>query len=312
MKIVFLGSAQFGEPSLRALVESGHEVACVVTQQDKPKNRGLHLEPTPIKVTAQKLGLPVYQPVNINSADSIEFLQQYRADLFIVIAYGQILSSEVLKIARIMPLNVHASILPAYRGAAPINWCIANGETKTGNTLIRMNEKMDAGPILMHSQIPIDRNDTAETLERVLAFDAAALLLQGVMAISAGTVVEIPQDVSKVSIAPKLKKQHGQIQWNMSARSIIDTSRGMCPWPGTFTHLSGKLLKVFGISAEKCNTPSGTAKAGTVTHIGKNELYVQSADELIRISEVQMEGKRRMSVSEFLLGHKLTVGDVLE
>lgn len=313
MRIIFFGSSHFGEPSLRALAAGGFSIPLVVTQQDKPKNRGLHCEPTRIKSVARELGLEVYQPADINTCESVSFLGSFGADIFVVIAYGQILSANVLALPRIKPLNVHASLLPSYRGAAPINWCIAEGETKTGNTLIEMNEKMDAGPIILQSGIPILSVDTAVTLEKKLSEDAAELLLAGIRSIEAGTASYIPQDTEKVSIAPKLKKQHGRIKWDRPAYATVNQARAMQPWPGVFTSYKGKYLKVFELSAENyINTQEPAQEAGTIVSCDRDCILVKTADGFLRIRSVQPEGKRRMSIADFLAGHSMRAGDIFD
>lgn len=312
MKIIFFGSAHFGEPSLRALAAAGFSVPLVVTQQDKPKNRGLHCEPTRIKSVARELGIEVYQPADINTGDAVAFLGSFAADIFVVIAYGQILSASVLALPRLKPLNVHASLLPSYRGAAPINWCIARGETMTGNTLIEMNEKMDAGPIVSQSEIPIVSVDTAVTVEEKLSADAAGLLIAGIRSIEDGTAVRIPQDTGKVSIAPKLKKEHGRIKWDRPSYVTVNQARAMQPWPGVFTSYKGKYLKVFELSAENSNTQEVTLKAGTIAGCDRNGILVRTADGFVRIRVVQPEGKRCMPVVDFLAGHGMRAGDIFE
>lgn len=313
MNIVFFGSSNFAVPSLRALITSGHRISCVVTQPDKQKGRGLHLEGTLVKTEAFASGLKIYQPPNINTNEAIEFLKSLSADLFIVIAYGQILSQRVLDIPRIFAINIHASLLPKYRGAAPINWALIHGEETTGITVMKMTEQMDAGPIIMQSQLDILKDDTALTLEEKLSDLGTKILLQPLKDIENNNYKLVPQDESRASFAPKLKKEDGLINWNKPAQDIYNLIRGCINWPGAFTHYKGKLLKIYKSKVRQCaSAPVRQLPiAGEITHVSKNSIEVATGNDNLIIQELQIEGKRRMNIEEFIAGHKICAGEIL-
>ncbi len=311
MNIVFFGSSHFAEPSLRALVEAGHKIPCVVTQPDRKKGRGLHLSPTAIKTIAQELRLKVYQPEKINAPTAVEFLKGLNADLFAVIAYGQILSREILGMPKIFAVNAHASLLPKYRGAAPINWAIINGDNKTGITIIKLNEKMDAGPIILQSKVPINGNDTFITLEDKLSREAAKVLLESVKSIENGNYKLLIQDENAVSFAPKLKKSDGMINWDKPAEDIHNLVRGCLGWPDAFTCYNGKLLKIlrarvsiYDVEGKSPVSPD----SGEVLSISKEGIFVATGKGNLIINELQIEGKRIMAAAEFASGHKISPG----
>ncbi|MDD3275297.1 MAG: methionyl-tRNA formyltransferase, partial [Candidatus Omnitrophica bacterium] len=239
MKIVFFGSSHFAVPALEALIKSPHEVVCVVTQPDKKRGRHLHLSGTDIKNTAVAARLKVFQPEDVKSVESVDFLKRFGADVFVTAAYGQIFSQEVLDIPRIMPLNIHASLLPRYRGAAPINWAIINSDKKTGVSIMYVSLKMDSGPILLQKETLIKGGDTALTLEERLRVLGAGLLMEALKLIDAREYRLFDQDEDKAIFAPKLKKEDGLIQWHNHAAVIHDQIRGVLPWPGAFTSYRG-------------------------------------------------------------------------
>lgn len=308
MKIVFFGSSQFGLPALKAIVENNYEVICVVTQPDRQKGRGLKFLPTPVKQIAKELGLLVYQPEKINTVEAIKFLKDLNADLFVVIAYGQILLDEILNIPKIFSLNVHASLLPKYRGAAPINWAIINGDKTTGITIIKMTKKMDAGPIILQKSLEILEDDTAITLEERLSFLSSELLITVLDAIKKDNYKLIPQDESKVSFAPRLKKEDGLIDWNKSAVQINNLIRGCTGWPGAFTYYKGKLLKIYKANVVE-SKDFNYRLPGQILKVDKEGIVVATQEGDLVITELQLEGKRRMKVEEFILGHKISIGD---
>ena len=318
MNIVFFGSSQFAVPSLKALLATKHKISCVVTQPDKKKGRGLHFEGTAIKVVAEESGLEIYQPYKINTSDAIKFLKDLKPDLFIVISYGQILSQEVLAIPKIFCINVHASLLPKCRGAAPINWTIVNGEKTSGITIIKMTEEMDAGPIILQKIININDSDTVITLQDKLSKVAAELLIDSFRAIENNDYKLTPQDEKKVTFAPKLKKEDGLIYWNKPAYNICNLIRGVYAWPGAFTYYHGKILKiyrarVFQLSAAPC-LPAGRScqlSAGEVVKVDKNSIVVATGKDYLIIEELQIEGKRMMRAEEFIAGHRIQAGEIL-
>lgn len=318
MNIVFFGSSQFAVPSLRALLVTKHKISCVVTQPDRKKGRGLHFEGTAVKTVAEEFGIKIYQPQNINTDEATKFFKDLNPDLFIVISYGQILSQEILDIPKIFCLNVHASSLPKYRGAAPINWAIINGEKNTGVTIIKMTDQMDAGWIILQKTIEIKDDDTAITLEDRLSKVAAESLFDSLQSIEDNHYQLTLQDERGVSFAPKLKKEDGLINWNKSAYQIYNLTRGILDWPGAFTYYKGKLLKiykakVFQLLAVPC-LPAGRScqlSAGGVVRVDREGIVVATGKDDLIIEELQMEGKRRMKVAEFISGHKISPGERL-
>lgn len=309
MNIVFFGSSQFAVSSLRALLTTQHKVSCVVTQPDRQKGRGLRLEGTIVKAVAEESGLEFYQPDRINTSEAIRFLKDLNPDLFVVIAYGQILSKGILGIPKIFSLNVHASLLPLYRGAAPINWAIINGETKTGITVIKIAKQMDAGPIILQETIDINGDDTAITLEDRLSQMAAQRLLESIKFIENNNYQFSPQDENKVSFAPKLKKSDGKINWNKPAYSIYNLVKGCLPWPGAFTDYKGKLLKIYKAKVIESPSRQVAKPPGEIMQIFKKGIVVATAKDSLIIEELQMEGKRRMKAEEFITGHKICEGE---
>jgi methionyl-tRNA formyltransferase len=311
MNIVFFGSAGFAVPSLKALAESGHKVCCVVTQPDRKKGRGLDWKATSVKLAAQELKYQVYTTENINSQETAEFLKHFNADLFIVIAFGQIFSPEILNIPRIFSMNIHASLLPKYRGAAPINWAIINGEKETGVTVIKLTQEMDAGPIILQKKVNIDYDDTAVTLSDKLSRLAADALLDSVKAIENNSFNLTVQDKNGISFARKLKKQNGLINWEKSAEDIYNLVRGCFGWPGAFTYYRGKLLKVYKASVAKITSLASGKPIGQVMDISALGVTILTGQGALTIEEIQLEGKKRMPVSEFIKGSKIDAGEIL-
>ncbi len=311
MNIIFFGSAQFAAPSLKAIITGGHKISCIVTQPDRQRDRGLHLEGTPVKAVASESGIQIYQPEDINSNEAIKFLKGLKPDLFIVISYGQILSRSVLDIPKIFAINAHASLLPKYRGAAPINWAIIRGEKNSGVSIIKMTEKMDAGPIIAQKLINIENEDTAVTLEGKLSLLAAKTLLDTLEPIKTNNYNLINQVENMVSFAPKLKKEDGLINWNKSACEICNLIRGVINWPGAFTYYKGKLLKIYKARVSSQVREFASSNPGEILEASKEGIVVFTGKGNIIIEELQIEGKRRMKVEEFIAGHKISVGEIL-
>ena len=310
MKIVFFGSAHFAVPSLQALIKSKHEVACVVTQPDKQKGRHLQVSGTDVKSIALEAKLKIFQPENINTQESGQFLKSIEADVFVIIAYGQILSQEILDIPKIMPINIHASLLPRYRGAAPINWVIINAEKKTGITVIYVTAKMDAGPIIMQEEIKIADEDTSVTLEEKLRNCGVKLLIEALSSIDKREYRLVEQVEDDVIYAPKLKKEVGLIDWSTPAVNIHNQIRGLLPWPGAFTSYRGKMLKIF--QAEVFVIfPNHKPLPGEVVRADKQGIVVACARGFLKVNELQLEAGKRMNAQSFIIGHKLVVGEVL-
>lgn len=302
MKIIFFGSSDFAVPVLEALSKK-EEVALVVTQPDRKKGRSLKLSATAVKQLAGGLGVNVYQPDNVNEKSSVEYLKGFRADLFVVASFGQILKRELLDIPKKYCLNVHASLLPKYRGAAPINWALVNGEKETGVTIIKMNEKMDEGGIMDKEIVDISMYDDALTLSSKLSGKGALLLLRSIGLIKTGNASFVKQDASWATYAPKLKKQDGVIDWNLSAGEIYNRIRALVPWPGCFTHLGKKILKIWKAApADISDYKEGMP--GTILEIRKDNILVSAGKGALEIKELQLEGKRCMKAEEFIPGHK--------
>lgn len=311
MNIVLFGSPDFAVPSLKALFTTQHKILCVVTQPDRPWGRGLHWSGTTIKRVAESANLRIYQPVRINLPEAIKLLKNLDPDLFIVIAYGQILSKQILDIPRIFCVNLHASLLPKYRGAAPINWAIINGEKITGVTVIKLIEKMDAGPIIMQKRVDIYEEDTSISLQEKLSHIAAQLLLDSLKAIGNNTFTLTDQDENQVSFAPRLKKQDGLINWNNSATNIYNQIRGCMDWPGTFTYYKGRLLKIYKAKVIRLSGDQVIRDPGEIIRVSKEGIAVACAKDSLIIQELQIEGKRKMKVVEFIAGHRVCVGENL-
>lgn len=312
MNIVFFGSSDFALPSLEAILEAGYKVSGVVTQPDRKKGRGLGLGGTSVKAFAQRSALPVYQPDWVNSAESLQDLKNLHADLFVVVSYGQLLSEELLRLPRIFCVNLHASLLPRYRGAAPIHRAILNGEEETGATVIKMRHEMDAGEIILQEKTAIGLSESAPELEQRLSKMGAGLLLRALASIKAGTFGLLPQDEKAATFAPKLKKNDGLIDWHRSALQIHNQVRGCLLWPGAFTYRKGKLLKIYKTTLlPDAAVPGKGHTAGEVVAVDKKGITVMAGDAPLLIEELQMEGKRRMSAEEFIAGHCLCFGERL-
>ena len=309
-RIIFFGTPSFAVPTLQNLLQREDEVVAVVTQPDRGKGRGQKVVPSPVKefiLQHEKYELPIFQPESVKEKAFQERLQELNPELFVVVAYGQILPGSILKIPKYGAINVHASLLPKYRGASPIAWAILRGEKMTGVTTMIMDEGMDTGNILLQAEIPIGKEETAETLHNRLASLGAQLLLETVGRMKAGNLRPLPQEHSKATYAPLLKKEDGQIDWRKEAEEIDRRVRAFNPWPGAFTSLKGQLLKIYRGEVRK-RAPTG--KAGTVIWVGSDFIEVETGKDSFLIKEVQLEGKRRMTVRDFLSGHSIAVGTV--
>jgi methionyl-tRNA formyltransferase len=310
MKIVFFGSSHFAVPALEALVKSPHQVVCVVTQPDKKKGRHLRISGTDVKGTALAAKLKVFQPENIKSKESVDFLKELSADLFVIVAYGQILSQEVLDIPKIMPVNIHASLLPRYRGPAPINWAVINADKKTGVSIMFVSLRTDSGPVIAQREIKIEDEDTAETLEDKLRLLGASLLMDTLKLIDERNYRLIEQDEDKVLLAPKLKREDGLIDWSVHAAEIHNQVRGVLPWPGAFTFFRGRMLKIF--KTEVLPAFSGHKHVdGEVVRADKHGIIVSCGRGYLSIKDLQLEAGKRMSAHSFFAGHRVKAGEIL-
>jgi methionyl-tRNA formyltransferase len=303
MRIVYMGTPQFAVSPLRALAAEGYEIAGVVTRTDKPAGRGRSLTAPPVKSAAVEMGLPVYQPKRVREAVFINQLQSISPEVVIVAAYGQILPREILTLPKFGCINIHASLLPSYRGAAPINWAIIKGEEETGITIMQMDEGMDTGAILMQDRIVIDPTDTAGSITERLSTVGARLIKAALPLIVDGRLLPLPQNGSRATLAPLLKKEDGLIDWNISAYNIHNLIRGLSPRPGAYTFLDGKIIKI--IAAEAV---SGTGEPGLLYEKDKQTLESGTGKGLLRIVSIQPEGKRPMTAGDFLRGHRGLVG----
>lgn len=308
MRIVFMGTPDFAVPSLKALVEAGHEVCGVFTQPDKPKNRGMKLQQPPVKEYALSIGVPVFQPVKLRDGEALGILRELAPDMIVVAAYGKLLPVDILELPRLGCINVHSSLLPKYRGAAPINWAILNGEDETGVTIMYMAEGMDTGDILAQAATPIDISENAAQLFERLAHLGAELLIKTVEQISAGSVRAVPQDDSLSSHAPMLSKELSPMDWGRTARQLHDQVRGLYPWPAATTVLDGTRCRILRTALLEEGTDQ---KPGTVLRADKKSLRVAcGSGGVLEILELQPDGKKAMAAVAFLLGHPIQVGTV--
>jgi methionyl-tRNA formyltransferase len=306
MRIVFMGTPDFAVGALEAIIKAGHEVVAVVTQPDKPKGRSGQMQFPPVKECALKYNIPVFQPAKIKTPEAVEELRGYNADIFVVAAFGQILSKEILDMPRLGCVNIHASLLPKYRGAAPINWCIIDGEEKTGVTIMQMNEGLDTGDILTVKEVPIDKKETAETLFDKLSVAGAELIVDTLPKLANGEVTPIQQDDSKSSYAKLMHKSLGKVDWTKSAVSIERLVRGLNSWPSAFTSFNGKTVKLW--SCDVVSDTDNKGEAGTIVNVAKDYFDVACGEGVLRVLELQLEGKKRMDTKSFLLGNQWKVG----
>ncbi len=308
MNIIFMGTPEFAIPSLTLLLASDNTLAGVVTQPDRPKGRGKKLTPPPVKTVAQQHGLPLVQPDTVKEEPFTHWLKMQHPDLIVVVAFGQILPPRILRIPAHGCINLHASLLPHYRGAAPIHWPIINGDETTGVTTMFMNEWMDTGDIILQRETKIEPTDDALTLGHRLSTLGAKLLLETINHLKKGTVTSRPQDHSKSSHAPPLKKDDGCIDWKRNARDIHNQIRGTLPWPGSFTRFENKLLKI--VKAEIADAPL-QHPPGTIAHVSPDGVQVATGNGYLLLTEVQLENRRKMTAREFVQGNALPVGTPL-
>ncbi len=318
MKIIFMGTPDFSVGTLEALVEAGHEVVLAVTQPDKPKGRGKEMQFTPVKECACKYKIPVFQPRRVREPECIENLRKYEADIMVVVAFGQILPKEILEMTPYGCVNVHASLLPKYRGAAPIQWSIMDGESVTGVTTMQMNEGLDTGDMLLKVEVPITEKETGGSLHDKLAEAGAKLCVETLEGLQKGEITPIPQGETTTSYAKMLDKQLGNIDWTKSAVEIERLIRGLTPWPSAYTNWNDKVMKIWDASVfkacnEVCDTPvaSEDAVPGTIIRVEKQSFFVQTGDGILEIRELQIPGKKRMEADAFLRGYQVKAGERL-
>jgi len=304
MKIIFFGTSSFATTPLISLINSKHKLLAVVTQPDKRSGRGLVKSFSPVKLVSQKYDIPVHQPATCSNAEFLKTLKGLGADLFVVVSFGQILPEEALEIPKIYSINIHSSLLPKYRGAAPINWAVSNGETSTGVTIFKMTKDMDRGDVIAKEEIKIEHSDTALSLNDKLSKVGADLLLETLEAIKDKKVTLTPQDDTVATHAPKLSKKDGLIDWGKTTSQIHNHVRAMIPWPAATTSLNKKRMKLW-----KTGIPEGCSELmgepGTIVKVGRDGIIVKTGDGAIAILELQSEGAKRMPVEAYLRGHKL-------
>ncbi len=320
MKIIFMGTPHFAASALEKLVEAGHEITLVVTQPDKPKGRSGELQVSDVKACALKHGFPVFQPERIKLPENVAYLKNYEADIYVVAAFGQILSQEILDIPKFGCVNIHASLLPKYRGAAHIQKALIDGEKTTGVTIMQMAAGMDTGDILLQREIPIDDNETGGGLFDKLSELGAELIVEALPKIERGELTPVPQDEELATKCGKLSKNMGKIDFNKNAVAIRNLVRGLNPWPSAFTRHDGKMLKIWVADAlddMQVKEISGNAEVlknavpGTVSFVTQEAIGVATGKGTLVLKEVQLEGKKRMLVKDFLLGNKIEIGTKL-
>lgn len=308
MKVIFMGSPDFAVGALQSIIDAGYDVTAVVTQPDKEKGRSKELQYTPVKECALKNNITVLQPKRIKSKEAVEELSKYEADIFIVAAFGQILSAEILSMPKYGCINIHASLLPKYRGAAPIQWAIIDGEKETGITIMQMDEGIDTGDILLQEKVAILDTDTGESLFDKLAECGARLLVKALQLIEEGSLVHVKQDDSMSCYAKMLTKDMGLLDFKKDAEMLARLVRGLNSWPSAYTYYKQKTLKIW--EAVVCVMPSGMKNvlSGTVVDVSKDSFTISTGKDALKITKVQLEGKKKMDVATFLLGYKVEVG----
>jgi len=310
MKLVFAGSPRFALPTLERLVREGYDIEAVVTQPDRPVGREQELQASPVKQTALKLGLPLFQPEKIKGESSREFFNDLQPEAVVVVGYGQILPPWLLELPRFGCINLHASLLPAYRGAAPIQWAVANGETKTGVTTMQMDPGLDTGPILLQWETAIGPEETAVELAERLSVAGADLMIETLRGLAEGRLTAHAQDNSLASRAPLLKKEDGRIDWNWPATQVFNRVRGLLPWPGAYTGFRGKKLQVW--RALPSSQPLSRELSPGELRMDSNEVYAGCGrGTALRLLELQLEGKKRLPAADFLRGAHLHPGEKL-
>lgn len=317
MKIVFMGTPDFAVDVLEAVIAAGHQVVVVVTQPDKPKGRGKGVQMTPVKLCALKHGIEVLQPARVREPEQVEKLAKFQADIFVVAAFGQLLPEEILQLPKYGCVNIHASLLPKYRGAAPIQWAILNGEKETGITIMQMDKGLDTGDILMKCVVPMEAKETGESLHDKLCEAGAKLIVEALPKIERGELVPEKQKEEEANYVGMLKKSLGLIDWTKDAVSIDRLVRGLNSWPSAYTYYNKKSLKIWESEPIEEKTDGGQKpeetgrKAGRIERVEKDAFYVETGKGLLKVTAVQLEGKKKLPVKEFLLGYPMKEGTEL-
>ncbi|WP_456396074.1 methionyl-tRNA formyltransferase [Desulfurobacterium sp.] len=307
--IVFMGTPDFAVPPLKKLLENdAFKVSLVVTQPDKPAGRGRKLRPPPVKLVADRYGIPVVQPEKVRGNEELfEKLRKIAPDFIVVAAYGKILPEELLRIPKVAPVNIHASLLPKYRGASPIQSVLLNGEKKTGVTIMKITEKLDSGDIYIQEETSITIDDTAQTLHDRLSVMGGNLLVKALPLIASGKLKPVPQNDSEATYCFQIRKEDGKIDWRDTAENIFNKVRAFTPWPSAFTHFNGKKL----IKITKALPVKGQGKPGVVVDIDKDGFYVGTGKDLLKVLRVKPEGRKEMNADDFVRGYRLKIGDKL-
>lgn len=309
MKVIFMGTPDFAVGTLEALIAAGHDVVLAVTQPDKPKGRGKHLQFPPVKEAARAHGIEVFQPGRIREPECIGRLRTFQADIIVVAAFGQILPKEILDMPPYGCVNVHASLLPKYRGAAPIQWAVINGDRISGVTTMRMEEGLDTGDIIMQEEVALDPKETGGSLFDKLSGIGADLCVRTLAAIADGSAVYTPQDPAAATKVGMIRREFGRMDWTMQARQLERLIRGLSPWPGTYTKWKNRTLKIWDADVIEENTDCAP---GSVVKVTGNDVRVQTGDGILVLNEVQPEGKKRMSCGAFLRGNPVREGEAFQ
>lgn len=309
MRIIFMGTPDFSVPTLEALVASGHEVVAVVTQPDKPKGRGKEIHMSPVKECALQHNIPVYQPVRARDEAFVEEMRALNPDAMVVIAFGQILPKSLLDLPKYGCVNIHASLLPKYRGAAPIQWAVIDGEKESGVTIMQMDEGLDTGDMLAKAIVPLDGKETGGSLFDKLSEAGGRLCVETLAKLEKGEITPEKQGESPTAYASMLDKKMGNIDWNKSAVVIERLVRGLNPWPSAYTHLDGKTLKIWACDVLPQSASKG--ESGEILEVTKDAIHVQTGDGILVLREIQLAGKARMDAGAFLRGYKVVPGTVL-
>ena len=310
MRIVFMGTPDFAVPTLTALVEGGHEVIAAVTQPDKPKGRGKSVLMTPVKEKAIEYQIPVYQPVKVRDPEFVDLLKVMAPDAIVVVAFGQILPKVILDLPKYGCVNVHASLLPKYRGAAPIQWAVINGDKETGITTMMMDVEMDTGDMLEKTVVKLNPDETGGSLFDRLSLLGGSLILSTLGKLEKGEIIPQPQDHEKATYVKKISKSMGDIDWTMDAVSIERLVRGLNPWPSAFTRWNGRMLKIW--EAKVLPDPAVKAPCGSVISAGEEGLKIQTGNGVLCVTSLQLEGKKRMDTAAFLRGYQIEPGCIME
>ena len=312
MRIIFMGTPDFAVPVLQSLINSRHEVVAVVTQPDRPKGRGKNMQFSPVKECALAHNIPVMQPVNVSVPEVIDELRAYEPELIVVVAFGQFVTKKIREMPKYGCINVHASLLPKYRGAGPIQWAVINGEKESGVTTMYMCREIDKGDMLLKDTVTLDPKETGDSLHDKLSMMGGPLLLKTIDQLEDGSAVRIPQCEEESTYAPKLEKTMGNIDWTMDADRIERLVRGLNSWPGTFTKIHGKTVKIWDcdVVCQETLTESQAAMPGTVIVSEKDQLIVKAGNGALSLRMLQPEGKKNMTVDAYLRGYPIAQGEL--